>query len=531
MMKLTLQRALLALTLLASTITPAHEGSHKATEDQASVGRVLGRLDFSTATTSAEAQAVFEQGMLLIHLFEYPFAEAEFQRAQALDPDFAMAYWGEAMVHNYPIWDEQDPDKARAVLNKFAATPETRARKITSPKERDYFESLEILYGPADGKAPKIQRDRNYMRFLGQMAERYPDDHEVRLFYALAIMGTHAGVRDIPAYMESSALSQSVFYANREHPGAAHYLIHGVDDPIHAPLGLEAARALYKMAPDAGHSLHMTSHIFTALGMWDDVVIANTHAVRVSNEMAIERGKPPRHVGHYNFWLLYGLLQQDRQADAKALLTTAFEETTVIGKQPGSRMILDPDNDRVGSMVQMWARYMLETGGTDAEVAGWQFDLADAFDPNLNVLYVKGLLSQDSEEIEAHLTNFRALKAELRDKVKALPRQVPFDLLYLDRLDVIDYQLQAALARAKGDNDATLNYAREASRLEGELPYSFGPPFVDYPSAQWLGELALENESYEEAATAFREQLQRTRRKRQAVEGFERAKGGLSNQP
>ncbi len=113
-MKLTLQHALLALTLLASTITLAHEDSHKAGKDEARVGRVLGRLDFSTATTSAEAQAAFEQGMLLLHLFEYPFAEAEFQRAQVLDPDFAMAYWGEAMVHNYPIWDEQAPDKARA---------------------------------------------------------------------------------------------------------------------------------------------------------------------------------------------------------------------------------------------------------------------------------------------------------------------------------------------------------------------------------------------------------------------------------
>ena len=194
-------------------------------------------------------------------------------------------------------------------------------------------------------------------------------------------------------------------------------------------------------------------------------------------------------------------------------------------------MILDPDNDQIGSMVQMWARYMLETGGTDIEVAGWQFKLADAFDPNLNVLYVKGLLSQDCEEIKAHLTSFRTLKTELRERVKALQRQAPFDLLYLDRLDVIDFQLQAALARAKGDNDAALNYAREASRLEGELPYSFGPPFVDYPSAQWLGELALENENYEEAVTAFTEQLQRTRRKRQAVEGFERAEGGLSNQP
>ena len=355
------------------------------------------------------------------------------------------------------------------------------------------------------------------------MAERYPDDHEICLFYALALMGTHAGVRDIPDYMESAALSQSVFYANREHPGAAHYLIHGVDDPIHAPLGLEAARALYVMAPDAGHSLHMTSHIFNALGMWDDVVMANTNAVRISNAMRAERGGPPSNVGHYNFWLLYGLLQQGRQADAKALLTAAYEETNAIGEPPGERMILDPDNDRIGSLVQMWSRYMLETGGNDPEVAAWQFMIEDAFDPNLNVLYTNAMLAENPADIKKRLAKFRELTAGLRESVMALPEQVPFNLLYLDRLDVIELQLLAALARAKGDGNAALEHAREASRLEGEMPFSFGPPFIDYPSAQLLGELALDSGDYQEAAAAFSEQLQRSRRKVQAVEGLARA--------
>jgi tetratricopeptide (TPR) repeat protein len=522
-MTIRLRDSLLALTLLTCSFALAHDGSHKAADEQTRSDRVLGKLDFPTSTQSAEAQAAFEQGMLLLHLFEYSFAEAEFQRAQAIDPDFAMAYWGEAMVHNYPVWDEQAPDKARAVLDKFAATPDARAARITSAREQDYFESLEILYGPAEGRAPKTDRDHAYERFLGGMAKRYPDDHEVRLFYALALMGSHAGVRDIPAYMESSALSQSVFYANREHPGAAHYLIHGVDDPIHAPLGLEAARALYIMAPDAGHSLHMTSHIFNALGMWEDVVIANTNAVRVSNEMRAERGKPSSNVGHGNFWLLYGLLQQGRQSDAKVLLTAAYEETTAIGEPPSGRMILDPDNDRVGSLVQMWARYMLETEGNDPAVGQWQFNTSDAFDPNLNVLYVNAMLAENSGDIQKHIAKFLKLKAELREDVMAQPEQLPFNLLYLDRLDVIEQQLKASLARANGKGYTALEYAREANRLESEMPFSFGPPFVDYPSAQLLGELALHLGEHEEAVAAFDEQLKRSRKKAQAVEGLARA--------
>jgi len=438
-----LRDILFALTLFACSFALAHEGSHETEVQQTGSGRVLGQLNFPTSTQSAEAQAAFEQGMLLLHLFEYPFAEAEFQRAQVLDPDFAMAYWGEAMAHNYAIWDEQEPDKARAVLNKYAPTPEARAAKITSARERGFFESLEILYGPAEGRAPKAERDRAYRHFLGEMARRYPDDHEVRLFHALALMGAHAGVRDIPDYMESAALSQSVFYANREHPGAAHYLIHGVDDPIHAPLGLEAARALYVMAPDAGHSLHMTSHIFNALGMWDDVVIANTNAVKVSN---------------------------------------------AIGEPPTERMMLDP---------------------------------------NLNVLYVKAMLAQSPADIKKYLKNFLELKTELREAVMAQPEQVPFNLLYLDRLDVIEQQLRASLARANGEDITALEYAIEASRLEGEMPFSFGPPFVDYPSAQLMGELAFDLDHHEEAVAAFSKQLKRSRKKTQAVEGLARAEKAL----
>jgi len=509
-----------ALLLLTCTAAFAHEGLH---DDEQPAGRVLGKLDFPTTTHSAEAQAAFEQGMLLLHLFEYPFAIIEFQRAQALDPGFAMAYWGEAMAHNYPIWDKQAPDEARAALSRFAPTAEARAARMTSAQERDYFASLEILYGPAEGRAPKAERDLAYQRYMGAMAERYPDDHEVRLFYALALMGTHAGVRDIADYMEAAALSQSVFYANRRHPGAAHYLIHAVDDPIHAPLGLEAARALYAMAPDAGHSLHMTSHIFTALGMWDDVVRANLNAIDVANEMRVQRGEPPRSVGHYNFWLLYGLLQQGRTADAKALLTAAYAETNAANQRPTQRMLLDPDDDALGSMVQMWARYMLETGGSDSEVAQWQFHTADAFDPNLNVLYVNAMLSRDPAAIGNYLARFHELAAELRAAIMALPEQEPFALLYLERVDVIEQQLLAAQARAAGDTNAAIEYAGEASRLEGTMPYSYGPPFVDYPSAQLLGELALAAGRADEAAAAFSEQLRRSRRKTAAVEGLARA--------
>ena len=514
--------AVLTISLILGAASLAHEGSHHPQKEEKRAARVLGLIDFPTTTPSEEAQAAFIRGMLYMHLFEYDFAAAQFRQAREIDADFVMAHWGGAMVHNHPIWDDQDLDKARAVLNELGASAAARAAKTTSQKEKDYLESLEILYGAG----PKGGCDLDYMGYMEQMARRYPDDHEVRLLYALSIMGTSAGVRDIPSYIESTSLSQSVFYANREHPGAAHYLIHGVDDSVHAPLGLEGARALAVMAPDAGHSLHMTSHIFTALGMWDDVVKANISAAQVSNTMAMERGKPPRHWGHYNFWLLYGLLQQGRVVDARTLLFNAYEETNAAGVVAEDKLLLDPDSSQVGSLVQMWARYMIETRASDAEVALWRFNMGDAFDPNLNYHYVHGLLSAEPDTIAGHLAVFRSLQQQLHKEIMVLPRQAPFDLLYLDRLTVIEKQLEASHARARGDIGKALTHAREASRFEGEMPYSFGPPFVDFPAAQMLGELLLENGDYDEAAVAFAEQLLRSRLKAEALVGLARAERG-----
>jgi len=498
--------------ILQPVAVNAHEDDKHGEDEKQATSRVLGNISFPTTTESKQAQAAFIEGMLLLHLFEYPFAQERFQYAQTLDPDFVMAYWGEAMTHNYPIWDEQKQDEALAILNKLGDSAEARQSKTSSQKEKDYLTALDLLYG----EGPKGTRDKAYMQHMQQMAINYPDDHEVQLFYALSIFGASAGVRDVPAYMQSTAISQRVFYANREHPGAAHYLIHGVDDPIHAPLGLEAARALAVIAPDAGHSQHMTSHIFTAVGMWDDVVAANISAVAVSNKMRISRGKPTRNVGHYNFWLLYGLLQQGKHDEAAVLLKAAYKETTESGATPKDPLVLDPDNSTVGSLVQMWARYMIETRSEDREMINWTFNMGDAFDPNLTFNYVHALNAaywKEPATAKEYLGKFQTLKSQLNKIILSMDRQAPSDLVYLDRLNVMDLELQAVIEFAQDNSQQALTHAREASRLEGEMPFAFGPPFIDLPSAELLGGILLSTGHYDEAIEAFEIQGQRTRLK------------------
>jgi hypothetical protein len=238
----------------------------------------LGDVTFPNSGAPA-AQESFLTGLAQLHNFEYASAAEQFRKAQQLDPAFAMAYWGEAMTYTHPVWMEQDRDAARTALARLGATPEARVAQAKTRREQDYLRAVDILYG--DGE--KHARDFAYANAMAGLYRSYPDDPDAAAFFALSLLGTaHAG-RDFTIYMRAASIVEPVFRDHPNHPGAAHYLIHAYDDPVHAPLGLRAARAYAKIAPSAGHAQHMTSHIFVALGMWDDVVAANEAAVRVVN--------------------------------------------------------------------------------------------------------------------------------------------------------------------------------------------------------------------------------------------------------
>jgi tetratricopeptide (TPR) repeat protein len=391
------------------------------------------------------------------------------------------------------------------------------------------LDALDTLYG--DG--PKSERDRAYMRKMEQLAARFPEDQEIQLFYALSVFGVQAGVRDIDSYMLATAISDAVFAENPQHPGAAHYLIHGVDDPVHAVLGLRAARALGSMAPDAAHAQHMTAHIYTALGMWDDVVIANEAAVRVRNEMRAESGEAPSKTGHYNAWLIYGYLQQGRVEKAGELLDAAYAEAQAYDGPAVDRMALDPDDSVVGSAVEMWMRYLIETGDWDGERADWSFRLGDAFGPNLDFNFVQAMRAANaslSSNAQEQLTQFQRLRSELATVLDHQDEPSPTNLMYLDRLEILEQEILAKVEEAKGQYPKAIAYAREASRLEGALPRAFGPPFITMPSAQLLGDLQLAAGEYRLAAEAYTLELERNRQRTAALSGLIRSQSALGNE-
>src|SRR2546430_11968252 len=153
---------------------------------------MYGHVNFPNSGAPA-AQADFLTGLALLHDFEYADAAAAFRRAEATDPGFAMAFWGEAMTFNHPIWMQQDLKAACDALNKLALTPSARRARAKTDREKEYLDAVEILYG--DGS--KEQRDFRFEDAMAKLHARYPDDVDSTAFYGLAILGTtHAG-RDI----------------------------------------------------------------------------------------------------------------------------------------------------------------------------------------------------------------------------------------------------------------------------------------------------------------------------------------------
>src|SRR5256885_5861743 len=318
-------------------------------------GEKLGELSFPNSAGEA-AQAPFLKGVKLLHNFQYPEAIEAFQQAQKADPNFALAYWGEAMAHNYTLWAEQHTDEARAILARLGPTPEARAAKAKTAREKTWLGAVEALYGPGT----KFERDAAYADGMDALFAAYPDDLEARVFDALATMGRSHGNRDIPNYMKAAAMLEEVFPTHMHHPGVVHYMIHAYDDPAHAPLGLRAAMLYNKVAPSSEHAQHMTSHIFLAMGMWPETEKANLDAIAMGNRQAAAKGDPPYACGHEPDWLVYAMLQQGKDASRQVDACRAEAESRL--KQPADLPVVGNPGGSTADWADMAVRLGIDTG-------------------------------------------------------------------------------------------------------------------------------------------------------------------------
>lgn len=541
----------------------------------------LGSIDFPTSG-SAAAQPHFIKGVLLMHSFEYDDAREAFVEAQKADPNFAMAYWGEAMTFNHPVWQRTSPDLAKAALGKLAPTADARRAKAPTEKEKDWLGAVERLYATAGAStsptATKLARDLAYAEAMKRMLDKYPNDDEVRSFYALALLGTSHGGRDFSIYMRAAALVEQVYAKNPQHPGAAHYLIHAYDDPVHAPLGQRYADAYSKIAPAASHALHMPSHIYFAMGLWDEASAINERSVKAADARRDARQLDVDARGfHALLWLVYSYTQQGRYDDARGVLA----QLEAAAKESGS--------ERTRSHLALArAAWLIETrkwGEAKAPVMAKDLPkdaaIADLFAIGFAAIRSGNrragseALKAMAELMESAPVNLAPVRpAPAQGTTKPLPPGVkpiaPAGPVAVNppgtkpvvpaagtsaaapasahgahapatglpaaggsdiRVpQVMAQQLEALLLFSEGRREEALVLARQAAVVEAGLPFEFGPPLPIKPVNEQVGEMLMDLRRPKEAIEAFELSLQRNPKRALSLLGLARAARAVKDQ-
>ncbi len=262
-------------------------------------------------------QKPFARGVALLHSFWYEEAEKEFLQIAKDDPHCAMAHWGIAMSIWHQLWNEPDATVIARGMSEVNA-----ARQAQHPTHREiaYIAAIAAFYSNSE-KLDYAARAKAYSDGMKQVYERFPADHEAAIFYALSLLASEPHHDETFANRLAAArILEPLFAVEPDHPGVAHYLIHAYDKPQLAERGIPAARRYAKVAPAAPHALHMPSHIFARVGLWQDDINSNLASVAATRKAAAMHMGGEGHQFHAMDFLFYAYLQSGREADAKALM-------------------------------------------------------------------------------------------------------------------------------------------------------------------------------------------------------------------
>ena len=448
----------------------------------------VGSLEFPTSGSPA-AQEHFLRGVAILHSFGWKQAIAEFQAAQRIEPDFAMAYWGETLCYNHPLFgNPPDNDSPRAVLRRLGATSGQRLAKAPTEREKGFLEAVEILWGDGDYDDRRVA----YMESMLRLQERYPDDDEVATFAAVATLSAARAMNDrsFRYEMRAGALALKVFGKNPDHPGASHYAIHAFDDPTHAPLALPAALRYAEIAPAVAHARHMPTHIFIQHGMWDYVSNHNQIAYDVARDLW-EPGDSVGDTVHPLDWGQYGDLQRGDYAKARIWI----ERLETVARES------DGQARATRSLTLLNARYVVET-------EEWQ-TLPVTDDLSAAQLLATGMSAVKTGDLAT------AAQAEARLKTMAEGDNQSAQIMYRE---------VAALALlARGEGDAAIALMDEALAIADGMRLPNGAANPVKPPYELSGEILLELDRPAEAVTRFETSLQRMPGRARSLLGLARA--------
>lgn len=490
---------------LAAQPAAAQEHPHKP-------GGAHGRVRFPI-TCAPAVQARFEQAVAMLHSFGYEEARRGFLEVGANDPACGMAWWGVAMTQFHQHWDQPTPEELAAGR---AAAEQAAQRGAKSERERAYIAAINAFYRDAD-QLDHRTRALAYKAAMERLASDYREDHEGAIFYALALLTTRRPNDTTFAHQKQAAqILNGLLAEHPEHPGIVHYTIHAFDYPRLAELALPAARVYAKVAPAEPHALHMPSHTFTRLGLWNESIASNLAVSRVAKELMVRThpGSVAAENLHGNDYLVYAYLQLGE--DGKAL--------EVVKEMAAARRFDDPNFAAAYALVAAPARYAVER--RDWSAAG-ALELPEVGLRWENYPYARGDTYYANALGAARLGNVeraRTAVAELEKlhaSLAAAPPRGSYD--WAGRLDAMRLAAAGWLAYAAQRKDEAVRLliaAAEKEEAVGKHPVTPGPLL---PAREMLGDLLLELGRPQEALAAYETALAESPKRFNGLGGAARA--------
>lgn len=470
----------------------------------------LGKVNFQAAGDEV-AQPYFAKGLLLLHNFEYADAAQEFEMAQLLDPDFVMAYWGEAMCYNHPIWFQQDFEKGKGALYKLGVKADERIGKAQTEVEKGFISSVELLYGDD----PDIKkRNELYENSMAEFYKKYSSDEEVASFYALSILGNCYTGEEKDKYDLAARVLTKVNATNPSHPGVLNYMIHVYDDPAEAYKGRKAADTYFKLVSDSKYGLHAPSHIFLANGEWNKVVSSNEASWKAA-EIWVKKKKKSLEDRDYHslWWLQYGYLQEGKFAKALELIVNMNRDARY-SKSERLRFHL----------AMMRGHYLVESGKWLSDVTKLEIPTLGFNVSTKNMCFfvdaMAALEKNDFPKVDWYLnqmTDQRTVeqnqKPEFNDfrscSTSAIVRSSGLEQ-ELALAECMEWELKALKALKANKYDEAIQHIKKATNLEDKTRYEPGPPVVLKPSHEIYGEILLASGNSQDAIKQFDLSLQRS---------------------
>src|SRR5262245_39334750 len=440
----------------------------------------LGTVHFPTSCR-AEVGPAFERAVALLHSFAYAEAASAFEEVAEADPDCAMAQWGVAMSYFHTVWGPSTPDEF-AVGKKAAEKAAALAGKA-APRERDLIAAIGAFYQGND--VPHASRVVAYEKAMAEAAQRQPDDHEIAIFHAVAILGVAYNSPPDKTYArqkQAAEILNRLLPLEPDHPGIAHYMIHSFDYPELAALALPAARAYSKIAPSAPHALHMPSHIFTRLGMWPESIESNLASWRVAQEWLAKTqpGATAFDALHAMDYLEYAYLQSGQDAKAQAIVDTVDRVTR-----------LDVPVFQAGyALAAIPARYALERRDWKAAAKLTTRPASYPWDKYPHERAIVQFARAVGAARSGDVRGARAAVAQLDTARMSLQGQKGFD--WATQVEIQRRAAAAWLARAEKKNDEALRLMRSAADLEDSTDKHPVTPGSVLPAREQLADLLLE---------------------------------------